>query len=226
MIEISKIVDTAEIGMRNILLIGGINENANIVAMTIVAEMSVDNDAKNEELDEINESDENAWKEENSEGGTGKKSWRSHSNHLLHMITRNLSKPKINPRPKGPPPDAKEKKNKELDSPPIASLELTSTILPLSSTSTCGLIFGVAFYFTKLPKVSERLSTRLRRLLTQAQRGNSNLAKLFWKQVRTITDLVARFLFVLGHHWYFRPRLHPRYYFKKPNFRNKEARTK
>jgi len=120
MIETMSVVDATEIKMRSILLIGDIDVNEKIVTMTIVTDMSADNDVKNEELDETSESDEN---EESSESGTGMNTWRTHSTHLLPTTTRNLvnSKTRIDPRPRGPPPKTKAKKKKKLNPTPTAS---------------------------------------------------------------------------------------------------------
>ena len=107
----TSVAEAAKAGVRSIYLIGDTDENETIVTTMIVAEMSEGKDVKNEELDGKGESDENEENAGKNGSGTGMRSRKTHSNHLLRT-TRNLVHPKIDSHPRDRPPRTKVKRRK------------------------------------------------------------------------------------------------------------------
>ena len=59
-----------------------------------------------------------------------------------------------------------------------------------------GVAVALAFFFTKLPEVSEEALQAEAEALAHAQGGDSTLDKPFYKQIRPLTGFVAQFLYV------------------------------
>ena len=74
--------------------------------------------------------------------------------------------------------------------------DLTTVQYVYMAVAGLGLMVGLAFFFTKLPEVSEEALQAEAEALAHAQGGDSNLDKPFWKQTRPITGFVAQFLYV------------------------------
>jgi FHS family L-fucose permease-like MFS transporter len=74
--------------------------------------------------------------------------------------------------------------------------DLTTVQFVYMAVAGLGVIVALAFFFTKLPEVSEEALQAEAEALAHAQGIDSGLDKPFWKQVRPITGFVAQFLYV------------------------------